>query len=595
MSIRPYKIACIISILLIAVPVSLAEEENDREANWVHAKNINEQSITWVSHYNGTIRWGDRINIDDWTLGNFTIELTDLMKDTTGSKIIGSLMTVTIGDKKSTVMINSDESEIVTFDAPFYDDEMKIYANISGERTWSRELLEPDVSIQVFLRDKPEINMSYKVYNEDPRSNASISASDYIKSNKMFYIQISLENKGNVSLMNALLDVNLTDFTIPQKQLSEQKQGMSFKQVGNSIIYNLNELKANETRIINLSMIAPISPVNKTFPIPLRLSGRDNKDVEYIHRAEEQILVKPFIEINKQIGSYINYTSTEGDYENVLYLNEFSKVFLYIKNNGDQATVINLIDYVPDNFEYKTEDNKSLNWTITIPAESSDIITYSIRPIKYKPNLIIPVAIATFEFDGKNYSVDSDDIDVKIKGADVSLTKDVKVNQQSNGIINATITIHANNQGDQRVSINIADRLPDNAGLINGTTSRDNIFLEKDELYSYSYEISIPFEERIVLPAAKGYFIDFRGFIEKDSRKGDYRREIESNQPVIESRPPAPESTPEDIGQETLEKITNTTLSSKVEKEDIKTKLEIIKEFILKLLNLILGNQKEDR
>ena len=584
-----FKIICFVSILLIILPVSWAEEEkHEQEIDWKNVTDINEQDITWVSTLNETMKWGDRINIKDRALGNFTIELTDLMKDATNSRIIGTLMTVTGENKRSQVMIGSNESQIVAFEAPLYDDEMKISAGIDGGRIWGRELFEPNISVQVYLRGKPDINISYNIYNEDPASNTNLNATFDLESNKLFYIQVSIENKGNATLNDALLDVNLTNFTI-QEQIAVQREGVSFKYIGSSVVYDLNDLRAGDRRILNLSAVSPVSPVNKTFIIPMRLTGGDNKNIHYTFRIEKQLIVKPFIDVKKQVALYVNYSGAD-----VLYVNELFKTLLTMKNHGNQDVMINLTDSVPDSFEYQTNENKSLNWSVTVPAKSSQTISYSIKPVKYRETVLIPKATARFELEGKIYSVESNDIEVKIIGSDVSITKDIKIDQQSNGIINATVIVNASNLGDQRVSLKIMDILPDNASLTNGTTSKENIFLEKNELYSYSYEISIPSGEEIILPAAKGYYIDFRTYLEKDSsRKEDIWRKIESNQPVIGLGQPTPAVAPENIGQKqeniSLTNNENITQPTLAEKEERKTKLAIIKNFILKYIGSIVG------
>lgn len=572
-----YKIFILI-LLLFTSHIGRAEEQ---EANWTYAEDINEQSITWVSYLNETMEWGDRVDIKDWALGNFTVELTDLMKDATGTKIVGALMTITGKNKKSQIAIGSDEAQIVPFDAPFYDDEMKIGAGIHGERTWSRELFEPNVSVQVFLRGKPDMNLSVNIYDGNPEGNADINTTDSIWSNKLFYIQISMNNKGNATLEDVLLDVNLTNLTIPQEQLSMQRSGMSFKYIGNSIVYDLNDLSTDETQTLNLSLIPPITPVNKTFVIPIRLAGHDNKNVSYTFRNETQLILKPFIEVNKRIGSYVNYSGTD-----VLYAGEAFPMALEIKNHGNSDTAIDLTDTVPESFEYQTDENKSLGWTITIPAKSSRTIMYSIKPIKYKETVSIPKATARFEFEGRKYSVDSNSVEAKMKGAEIILTKNMNINRQSNGNIDATITVSAENHGDQKVFLKINDSFPDGASLINGTTSRDGIFLEKNEQYSYSYEILFPLEGKIILPAATGYFIDFRTYIEKD-KKDDFWRKTESNQLVIEKQP-APVITPENTSMETP------TPPAPIMREKRMTKLEIIKSFIIHFIEVLTGKEQKE-
>ncbi|VVB85356.1 Uncharacterised protein [uncultured archaeon] len=578
-----YKIVLIMSLLLITLPICMAEEAvSEKMADWTHAKSIDEQSITWVGYYNTTMNWGDKIDINDWALGNFTMELTDLMKDATGSKIIGALMTITGENKKSQVAIGSGESQTVNFNTPF-DNEMKISATINGERTWSREIMQPNVSVQVFLRGKPDINLSSNIYTENPESGTDINTTDNVNSNTLFYIQIYINNIGNDTLRNAQLDVDLTNFTIPQEQLSVQRGGMDFKYIGHSLIYNLNDLKFDDSKNITLEIVSPMTPVNKTFNIPLILTGNDNKNVAYTFRSSEQFVVTPFIEIKKEIGPYFNYSGTD-----VLYVGESFFTDLNIKNHGNRDLAINLTDSIPDSFEYQTNENKSLNWSITIPAVSSRTITYYIKPVRYKETEIIPKATAVFEFDGKKYDVVSNDIEVKVIGADVLLTKHVTINQQNYGILNATITINARNLGDQRVVIKMNDTLPDNSSLINGTISEDNIFLDNGESYSYAYEISTPLRERIILPPAKGYFVDFRSYIEKDSsKKEDFWNKIESNQPVIETRQTAPVITPANVSQKP-ENITQPF----VKKEDRRTKLEILRDFILELISPFTGKTK---
>lgn len=577
-----YKIVCIMIILLITIPISMAVEVvSEREVNWTYAKDFNEQSIAWVEYSIETLKWGDKMKINDWALGNFTIELTDIMKDAAGSKLIGALMTVTREDKKSHVVISSDESQIVTFDPPF-NNEMKISASLGGGRIWSREVFEPNVSVQVFLRGKPDINIYYNIYTENPEINPDLNVTDNIQSNKLFYIQVSLNNKGKATLKNVLLDINLTDFKFPQEQ-DVRRQGMNFKIAGNSIVYNLNDIKVNDTTILNLSVIAPTTPVNKIFSLPIILTGSDEKNVIYTYRTKQQLIIKPFIEISKNVGSYINYSGTD-----VLYVGEKFSTNINIKNHANQNVTINLIDFVPETFEYQTNDNKSLNWNVTIQARASHTITYSIKPVRYKETVTIPKATASFEFNGTKYTVESNDLVVKVKGSDVLLTKETRIDQQSNGIINLTIRIKAQNLGDQRVSLKINDSLPDNASLINGTLSKDSFYLEKNELFIYFYEISVPEEDRIFLPSATGYILDFRTYLEKDSRNKDYWRKIESNLPIIDTRPPAP-ITPENTSQDQ----NNITLPTQ-EKEESKTKLGIIRNFIREFIKFILGEKRAE-
>ena len=560
------------------MPMSLAEEATyEREINWTHAKDVNEQSIAWVEYYNQTLKWGDKIEINDWALGNFTIELTDLMKDDTGSKIIGALMTITGENKKSQVAIGSDESQIVTFDPPF-NNEMKIFASLGGGRIWSREVFEPNATVRVFLRGKPDINISYNIYAENPENNPDLNVTDNIQSNKLFYIQISLNNKGNATLKNVLLDVNLKDFKFSQEQYI-QRGDMRSKNIGNSIVYDLNDIRSNNITLLNLSVIAPITPVNRSYFIPLILTGSDDKDVIYTFRVKQELIIKPFIEISKQVGPYINYSGTD-----VLYVGENFLMNINIKNHADKNATINLKDSIPDSFEYNTTDNKSLNWNVTIPARASHTITYSIKPVRYKETVTIPKATASFEFNGTKYSVESNDLVINVKGSDVLLKKESRIDQISNGILYATIRITATNQGDKRVSLKINDSLPYNASLINGSLSKESFFLEKNEVFIYYYEISVPEEEIIFLPSATGYILDFRTYIGKDSlNKEDYWRKIESNLPIIDTRPPA-SITPGNTSQD------NITLPPPIKVES-KTKLGIIKNFIRDLIKFILGDK----
>jgi len=576
-----YRFVLIMIILLIAFPISLAEQGvSEKSADWGYAKSIDEQSIAWVEYNNYTMNWGDRININNWAFGNFTIELTDLMKDGTGSKIIGALMTITGKDTKTQVAIGNGESQIAGFDKPF-DQEMKISAHINGEKTWNREILQPNVSVDIFLRDKPDINLSSAIYTENPEAIPDANTTDNINSNSLFYIQVSLNNLGNISLENPRLEINLSNFTIPKPEQDVQKNGMVSKYAGNSIIYDISDLNANSIRNLTIELMAPVTPMNETGNIPIILTGNDNKNVSYTFRTSEQVTIKSFIEINKDIGHYIDNAKPQ-----VLYVGESFLTSLDIKNHGDRDIKVNLTDSIPDTFEYTDNETKSLNWSLVIPAGSSGTISYSIKPIKYKETVILPKATAIFEFGGQNYTIYSNEIEANLKGADVVLTKDITINQQNQGFINTTITVIARNLGDQRVALRINDSLPDNSSLINGTNSTDNIFLDNGGTYSYSYEISIPLQEQIVLPPAIGYFSDVITYLQKDSSsKEEFLRKVESNQPIIAIRkaekPAVPEK-PVNISKPEPAKV------APVVKQEEKTKMDVIRNYIFELIDLII-------
>jgi len=136
------------------------------------------------------------------------------------------------------------------------------------------------------------------------------------------------------------------------------------------------------------------------------------------------------------------------------------------------------------------------------------------------------------------------------------------------------------------VALRINDSLPDNSSLINGTNSTDNIFLDNGGTYSYSYEISIPLQEQIVLPPAIGYFSDVITYLQKDSSsKEEFLRKVESNQPIIAIRkaekPAVPEK-PVNISKPEPAKV------APVVKQEEKTKMDVIRNYIFELIDLII-------
>ncbi|MBW6470945.1 MAG: hypothetical protein K0A90_06970 [Methanosarcinaceae archaeon] len=563
--------------MLIATSVCLAEEVVDEtEFDWTQVTDVNEQSITWVEYSKDTMKLWDTINVNDSAIGDFTIGLTDVMKDAVGSKLVGALLTITGDNKTSQVVIGNYESQIVIFDPPF-NNEMKISANFSEGSIWGNEVIEPKATVRVFLRGKPEMDIKYNIYSENPENKPYLNVTDDMRSNKLFYVQVILDNKGNGTLKNIKLEMNNTDFKFVKGQ-DIRRSGMDVKNKENSIVYDLNEMKVDDITILNISVIAPTTPVNRDYSIPLILTGSDEKNVVYTYRTKHPLTIKPFIEINKQVGPYLNYLGND-----VLYVGENFSTDIKIINHGGEDVMIHLKDFVPDSFEYQTDDNKSLNWSITIPAKSSHTISYLVKPLRYE-TVIIPKATVSFEFNGTEYSVESNDLNIKVIGSDILLNKATRIDGITDGILNATIRITAKNQGDQRVSIRINDSLPNNASLISGNISKDSFFLEIDESFVYFYEISLPQEDIIFLPPAIGYIMDFRSYMEKNGRNKDNNwRKIESNRPSIDTREPAP-TEPEN----TTQYQENMTLEIQ-DKEESKTKLWVIKRFIGDLIKSILG------
>ena len=579
----------LIIVLLSMLPPAIAGETSAKEADWTYAKNIDDQSIKWIEIRNETLYWGGKLTVDEWALGKITFEVTDFMKDGSAGNIIGALITVKWKNMESPLVLSDGESKIINFGNP-YDDEMKITVTITWQKTWSKQVVDPKVAVQVFQRARPEIKISYNMFNMTPAANSDDGALDNLKSNIKYYVKVSLENIGNSTLSDVIMDVNLTDFAIPDEQLfSAQRQGMTFKKAGNSLIFDIDDLNKNNNISVIFMVVSPLTPSVNTYSFPVKLTGTDIKNVTYAFSYRKEYSVKPFIEIDKQIRPTINASNSID--RNLLYVNEPFNVYINMINRGNRDVTIRLSDSVPGSFLYNRKDNKSLDWNLTVPAESSYTVNYSIIPSKFMESVTIPKATARFEFEGREYSLASNDLVMKLTGPEIIITKDFKINGQDNRNVTATITVTAKNLGDKRVSVRINDTLPDNSSLLNGNTSIGGIFLDRNGIYSLSYEVSIP-RSMIVLPAAKGYYRDLRTYLEGNNK--EIWHKIESNQPVINENKPSSDTINQTVLNVTPENTGNDTSLNQVKKDGKVTKLDLLKNFIKKFFDALMGTSKTD-
>lgn len=427
------------------------------------------EDIEWVSKGTSTMKWGDTKTVGDYTVEVFDFDMNNravYVKIREDGELLEEGMLDPTGD-----------SELV------YDDEFKVIANsvTVTEPEWTSDKKKAEATLAFYLRGKPKLKITI-----DP-------SVDEMDPQRQFTTTIKVKNTGDARVEDVAVDVNVGEF----------------ERITGDYHHEYDVLEKNEEQSFELKLRAPTVPLETKIPIEVTASGVDVKALEYDSSATKKLTVRSMITLDKTVAT------PDSEY----YLGDIIPVNLAIRNKGaSDLTGVKLVDEGTTELEMLD----SASWTFDLESRDTRGFHYTVKPIK-PGTYTVGRATATFQYEGKTYTINSSTVKVKVHGPWPRITKTVSPDTINPGDT-VTVTVKVENTGDATAGVNVSDHLPENATLTDGTLELDTVILKPGKTRSYTYKMRVngsPGE--ITLPAATGTFADMQ----------DYTGTTLSNQPRI--------------------------------------------------------------
>jgi uncharacterized repeat protein (TIGR01451 family) len=347
------------------------------------------------------------------------------------------------------------------------DGELKITAMqlpLKESTAWVYETYSPWADIAMIPRGIPALQVSVETdYNEYTSSaNTEISAS------------VTIRNTGSADVLNVNMQI-FTPLTL--------KSG--------SLKYNYASIKKGESKTNSITFANPIITELRNYEILANATGYDVKDLLYTAQSARTILIAPEPAQIPTIRKNVNAK---------IYLEEYAMVSLNFKNYANyELKNVSITDTLPGGF--KLLSNNSLHWLVNIPANGDWESRYLVEPEEANPSgAVFPPANAEFMTNREFYSIQSNQPSMIVHGPKISLTKQIDVSSILYGDT-VTVTVSAENIGSTPTKVSIIDQLPLEGTLLSGATSLD-VFLEANNVASFTYSLRINSEHPVILPHA---------------------------------------------------------------------------------------------
>ncbi len=391
------------------------------------------------------------------------------------------------------------------------DQEMRItIKDIPGgtSQNWVYEYYNPWAVIKIQKRSVPNLDIAINLRDiyRDNIDNDDIKPGDNIDA------EIRIKNVGDDTIKSV-------DFNIDYGLLTLNNVGVTNKL--KDTIYQLNK---DEEKVIDVSLIVPISLEEKEYEVRVNVTGLDIKDIMYYFNTSKTIKAKSDMDaiyIEKHVS------------KNTTYLKEYVSVALNIVNTGH--AVINNIqirDEIPDrlilvkNGTVQNYKKFSLNRSFLGPFESWTI-SYSLKPTE--PGIyILPKFDANFSVGGKDLSATSSEVGFRVFGPQIVLTKSAV--DMGYGIIN--VIVSSRNVGNGPTRVIIEDTLPSNTVLVSGNVNATmSLDANSEKVVNYtirSFDVNI--SNVVWAPAKAIYYLDDWRFNTSSDEKYEEGHKIEEGQ-----------------------------------------------------------------
>ncbi|WP_292487690.1 BatD family protein [Methanohalobium sp.] len=233
-----------------------------------------------------------------------------------------------------------------------------------------------------------------------------------------------------------------------------------------------------------------------------------------VYKAKNPEELKTFRKINK---TWINTTLEVKKWGGKdVYINERARITLQIENLKDiDFENIEINESLPNHFV--VDPDKNVNISMDLDGKSTKQFSYHIKSLKAGEFKLPPTHIALTHL-GITYHKNITEYEpihnnttkpswITVHGPKLNITKTIDATKdlKVDDVVNITVDVH--NTGDRSATVNIEDRLPAKAELIEGNI-KDSLILHPSQKRTLDYSIKMKDKGNVIVPAASAEFID---------------------------------------------------------------------------------------
>ena len=414
--------------------------------------NVNAVTIydtDWTNKEDITLEWGD-----SYSTGNYTILAEDFDK-----QAIQSVLTIVKNNEEIHTAITSAGETIAV-------STIKITINEIGGCSGDSEI--PYVKMTIFTMKPPAL---------------SIDLENNMTSDGLMNLTFIVENSGGIRFTNITLNVMIPDdLKVSGNKYDNSFDSLSSLQNGSLITGTLENLSAGSKETIWAKLVIPALPDIIEIPINIDALGYDLDNRPYEISKNVNVIVEPALKVYKDpIHAFINDS-------NVFYINDRVYVSITVFNSATtDANDISITETLMTS-NFVLDPDTSLDWTIDLPARTSESFYYFMRPIR-PGDVQISTTNVSREYKGQIYLKTIDPTTVKIYGSYFKISKNLDNNMTT---LDETVivTVVAENTGNHASYLTLTDEIPEYAQFIQGTLNTSEVVKPGDTI-SLNYTLKI--------------------------------------------------------------------------------------------------------
>jgi hypothetical protein len=441
--------------------------------------------IQWIAAKSNRLCWGDSF-IANNNGNTYKVEAVDFISS--DQLNAGDAPFVFIKIYKNDMLLLS--SVIAIGNPEIYNNEIKV-ATIdmirTGKRT-STDVYNPWALIEISFRGTPDFNIDI---TSDKKEYYIPTSKDYLTEN--IEIKVTLKNTGSADAKNIELTIDTDGLNV----INGQKQ------------ISLSDLKKGESKDNILQLEIPTSLKDSqdshSYKISATAQGEDLTHTKIFKAGKYEIIFKPrFSESDIIISKYISQSKKRISDETVVEL---------IVRNAGSYNFNDLVISDSIHNAFKLLGNTDLNWKITkLGVGEEKKINYSIKlrdDIEPQKEFILPSAKASYIFNGKSFSITSNNPAISFELPPIKLTKEL-TNYRITPGSSVGVRVSIKNLAQNKLKVSVQDDLPPNSVLMNGINYAEN-YLNPGETQTINYEFRINTNGNINIPPATGKVKDVEG------------------------------------------------------------------------------------